>query len=68
MNLKSILVRSLLLGLAGGLSAYVLAWGFFTTHPEVGMEPASARSIAFWAVPLVFVGSVIYFGASNRRR
>jgi len=60
-------VLSLLLGLAGGLSTYVLAWGLFTTHPEIGMEPASGRAIALWVASLIFLGSLIYFLARNRR-
>ncbi len=67
MTLKRNLVLSLLVGLGGGLSAYVLAWGLFTTHPELGMEPASGRTIALWVAPLVFLGSMIYFGTRNRR-
>ena len=68
MAFKRNLVVSLLLGLAGGLAAYALAWGLFTTHPELGMEPASGRAIAFWVAPLVFLGSLIYFAARNRDR
>jgi len=67
MTFKRILVLSLLLGLAGGLCAYVLAWGLFTTHPEVGMEPASARTIALWVAPLISLGSMIYFGINRRQ-
>ncbi len=67
MAFKRSLVLSLVLALAGGLSAYVLAWGLFTTHPELGMEPASARAIALWAAPLIFLGSLIYFSARSRR-
>ena len=65
---KRSLVGSLLLALAGGLSAYALAWGLFTTHPELGMEPASGRAIAFWVAPLIFLGSLVYFAAGSRRR
>lgn len=61
------LVLSLLLGLAGGLSAYALAWGLFTTHPELGMEPASGRVIALWVAPLIVFGSLIYFWVRSRR-
>jgi hypothetical protein len=68
MAFKRNLLLSLLLGLGGGLAAYALAWGLFTTHPELGMEPASGRSIAFWVAPLVFLGSLIYFAARNRDR
>ena len=68
MAFKRNLMLSLLLGLAGGLAAYALAWGLFTTHPELGMEPASGRAIALWVAPLVFLGSLIYFAARNRNR
>lgn len=68
MAFKRNLALSLLLGLGGGLAAYALAWGLFTTHPELGMEPASGRSIALWVAPLVFLGSLIYFAARNRDR
>jgi len=61
MQFKRNLGLSLLLGIGGGLGAYALAWGLFTTHPELGMEVDSALSIAAWAAPLVFVGSLIYF-------
>lgn len=61
MGFKRNLILSLLLGLAGGLAAYALAWGLFITHPELGMEPGSARTIAAWTVPLVLLGSLIYF-------
>jgi hypothetical protein len=66
MAFKRNLVLSLLLGLAGGLAAYALAWGLFVTHPELGTEPASGRAIALWVVPLVFLGSLIYFAVKNR--
>lgn len=61
MGFKRNLILSLLLGLAGGIAAYALAWGLFTTHPELGMESGSARMIAAWTVPLVLLGSLIYF-------
>ena len=60
-------VLSSLLGLAGGLSTYALSWGLFTTHPELGMEPASGRVIALWVAPLIFLGSLIYFLVRSRR-
>ena len=68
MAFKRNLALSLVLGLGGGLAAYALAWGLFTTHPELGMEPASGRSIALWVAPLIFLGSLIYFAARNRDR
>ena len=68
MTFKRNLALSSLLGLAGGLCAYILAWGLFTTHPEVGMEPASGRTIALWVAPHIFFGSMIYFGISVRQR
>jgi hypothetical protein len=69
MGFKRNLVLSLIFGIAGGLAAYTLAWGLFVTHPELGMESASARSIAAWTAPLVFLGSLLYFAVrqSNRR-
>jgi hypothetical protein len=68
MAFKRNLALSLLLGLGGGLAAYALAWGLFTTHPELGMEPASGRSIALWVAPLIFLGSLIYFATRNPDR
>jgi hypothetical protein len=68
MAFKRNLALSLLLGLGGGLAAYALAWGLFTTHPELGMEPANGRAIAVWAAPLIFLSSLIYFAARNRDR
>lgn len=68
MALKRSLVLSLLLGLAGGLGAYTLAWGLFTTHPELGMEPTSGLSIALWVAPVVFLGSLVYFSTRSRQR
>jgi hypothetical protein len=65
---KRNLALSFLLGLAGGLAAYALAWGLFTMHPELGMDPASGRVIALWVAPLVFLGSLIYVAARNRDR
>jgi len=61
-------VLSLLLGVAGGLSAYFLAWGLFTTHAELGMEPGKERMIALWVAPIVFLASLIYFAARSPRR
>jgi hypothetical protein len=68
MTFKRNLALSLLVGLGGGLCAYVLAWGLFTTHPELGMEPAAGRMIALWVAPFVFLGSMIYFGTRGRRQ
>lgn len=62
------LVFSLALGVAGGLGAYALAWGLFATHPEIGMESRNAFTIAAWTVPLVFVGSMIYFAVRSTGR
>jgi hypothetical protein len=61
-------VYSLLVGLGAGLFAYFLAWGFFTTHPELGMEPGRGLAIAFWVAPVVFAGSLIYFSVRGRKR
>jgi len=66
MAFKRNLVLSLLLGIGGGLAAYALAWGLFTTHPELGMEVGSALSIAAWTAPLFFVGGLIYFAVRKR--
>ena len=68
MAFKRSLALSLLLGLAGGLAAYALAWSLFVTHPELGMEPGSGRAIALWVAPLVFLGSLVYFAVKNRDR
>ena len=68
MAFKRTLALSLLLGVGGGLAADALAWGLFTTHPELGMEPASGRSIALWIAPLIFLGSLIYLATRNRDR
>jgi len=59
---------SLLLGVAGGFFAYFLAWGLFTTHPELGMGTPSARTIGIWVSPIVFLGSWIYLSLKNRPR
>ncbi|MFY9561489.1 MAG: hypothetical protein WAQ52_14745 [Terriglobales bacterium] len=69
MAFKRNLVLSLVLGIAGGLAAYALAWGLFTTHQELGMDSRNALTIAAWTAPLVFLGSLIYFAirASERR-
>jgi lipopolysaccharide export LptBFGC system permease protein LptF len=55
------LAVSLALGIAGGLAAYALAWGLFTTHQELGMESRNALTIAAWTAPVVFLASLIYF-------
>ena len=59
---------SLALGLAAGLGAYFLAWGLFTTHPELGLQPARGRAIAMWVSLIVFLVSLIYFSAKGRPR
>jgi hypothetical protein len=68
MAFKRNLILSVALGIAGGLAAYALAWGLFTTHPELGMESRNALTIAAWAAPLVFLGSVIYFAVREGQR
>lgn len=69
MSFQRNLVLSLALGVAGGLAAYVLAWGLFVTHPELGMESKNALVIAGWTTPVVFLGSLIYFAVrSNKGR
>ncbi len=68
MAFKRNLVLSLAMGIAGGLAAYALAWGLFTTHPELGMESRSALTIAAWTAPLVFLGSLIYFAVRSSER
>jgi len=68
MKMQSIVVRSLMWGLAGGVAAYVLAWGLFTTHRELGMDPTRARGIALWTSLLVFVVSLLYFAAKDNSR
>ena len=68
MTFQRKLIISLALGLAGGLFAYFLAWGFFTTHPELGMDSARGTVIALWVAPVVFVGSLIYFSVRKRSR
>ena len=69
MAFKRNLALSFALGIAGGLAAYALAWGLFITHPELGMEPRSALTVAAWTAPFVFLRSLIYFAvrASERR-
>jgi hypothetical protein len=66
MSLKRLML-SLSLGLAGGGFAYLLAWGLFTTHPELGMEPSQGRVIAMWVSPIAFLASLIYLQARGRR-
>ncbi len=68
MAFKRNFALSLALGIAGGLAAYALAWGLFTTHPELGMESKSALTIAVWTAPLVFLGSLIYFALRSSER
>jgi hypothetical protein len=68
MAFKRNLLMSVAIGIAGGLAAYALAWGLFTTHPELGMESRHALTIAAWAAPLVFLGSLIYFAVREGQR
>lgn len=68
MTFKRALILSLIVGLLGGLSAWVLAWGLFTTHPELGMQPGGGRVIALWAAPVCFLVSLIYFSFTGRNR
>jgi lipopolysaccharide export LptBFGC system permease protein LptF len=65
MTFQRSLVLSLALGIAGGLAAYALAWGLFTTHQELGMDSKNALTIALWTAPLVFLGSLIYFAVRS---
>ena len=70
-ELKRNFALSLLFGVGGALGAYTLAWGLFTTHPEIGMTLTGARDVALWTGPIVFLGSLIYFtlrAAAARRR
>jgi lipopolysaccharide export LptBFGC system permease protein LptF len=62
------LAVSLALGFAGGLAAYALAWGLFTTHQELGMESRNALTIAAWTVPIVFLAAFIYFAMRSSER
>lgn len=62
------LVVSLALGIAGGLAAYVLAWGLFTTHQELGMDSRNAFTIGAWTVPIVFLAALIYFAVRTSQR
>ena len=68
MAFKRNLVLSVAIGIAGGLAAYALAWGLFTTHPELGIESINALVIAAWIAPLVFLGSLIYFAVREGQR
>ena len=61
MTFKRNLGMSLALGAAGGLAAYALAWGLFTTHQELGMDSRSALVLAAWTAPIVFLASLAYF-------
>jgi len=65
MSFQRNLAISAALGIAGGMAAYLLAWGLFTTHQELGMDSRGALTMALWAGPLVFVGSLIYFALRN---
>jgi lipopolysaccharide export LptBFGC system permease protein LptF len=68
MDLKRNLVLSLVLGVGGGLGAYALAWGLFTTHQELGMDSRNAFAIAAWTAPIVFLTSLVYFAARSAGR
>jgi hypothetical protein len=68
MTLQRNLVLSVALGIAAGLAAYLLAWGLFATHPELGMDSKNALTIAAWTAPLVLLGSLIYFAVRRSSR
>jgi len=68
MAFKRNFIVSLLLGVGGGLAAYALAWGLFTTHQELGMDSRNALAIAAWTAPVVFVASLFYFAVRNADR
>jgi hypothetical protein len=68
MPLQRNLVLSLALGAGSGLAAYLLAWGLFATHAELGMESKNALTIAAWTAPVVFLGSMIYFAIRSSQR
>jgi len=68
MAFKRNLAISVVLGIGGGLAAYALAWGLFTTHQELGMDSRNALAIAAWSAPVIFLASLIYFAARNAGR
>lgn len=68
MTFKRNLAVSLAFGIAGGLAAYALGWGLFTTHQELGMDSKSALTLAAWTAPIVFLASLVYFGLRSAGR
>ena len=62
------LLLSLAIGIAGGVAAYLLAWGLFATHQELGMNSATALTISLWTAPPVFLASLIYFLVRANKR
>ena len=68
--LKQSLLRSLVFSLGATVLIFVLAFGLFTTHEEVGIPAGAALSIAGWAFPVILLVSFAYYavkGASARR-
>lgn len=57
----SIWMKSLVIGLATALAAYVVFFFFFRIHGEVGVEPATARTFAGLAFVISALASLIYF-------
>ena len=55
------------IAIAAGVCGYFIAWGFFTTHPELGPTPAAARTIGICVTAIAFVASLLYFGLQGRR-
>ena len=67
MSLKRCIALSLILGLAGALAAYALAWGFLTFHPELGIDAGRGHTLALWVAPVAFLVSLIYFATRSRQ-
>jgi len=67
-SFKRNLAISIALGVAGGLVAYALAWGLFTTHQELDMNSGNAAAMAAWTAPIVFLASLVYLTVRSSSR
>jgi ABC-type antimicrobial peptide transport system permease subunit len=66
--LKQNLLRSFLLSLGISLAAFVLTWGLFTTHGELGISSHAALSVGIWTFPVAFVCSLLFYAVKSAAR
>jgi hypothetical protein len=63
--LMKYILRSAGLALAAAAAGYLLSWGLFATHQELGMTGSTSASIAGWSFLVVLLGSLLFYGARS---